>query len=267
MPVFPKRTACIAASALLSVSAFAADCINGVNPAGVCTVPAGAGSVTIEAWGGGGGGGGGDNVTLFGGGGGGGGSYCKATFAVAPGTPLTVAVGFGAPGGLVLASGAVGMPSSVTGAGVVGMVANAGSGGITGGAGGAGGDATACTAAGAVKWLGGNGAFGVLTNGGGGGGSATAVTAGGNGVGTLGGAGEGLGGNVTMPGLAPGGGGGGGNFFTDGSAGAAGQVKMTFVAAPVAAATPVPTVSAGGLVGLSALLAIFGMARARRRQG
>ena len=68
----------------------------GSNGAGSCTVPPGVASVTIEAWGGGGAGGSG---TL--GGGGGGASYCKATYAVAAGTPLTVIVGSGGglPGG------------------------------------------------------------------------------------------------------------------------------------------------------------------------
>ncbi len=124
MPVFPKRTACIAASALLSVSAFAADCVNGVNPTGNCTVPTGVTSITIEAWGGGGGGSG-----SFFGGGGGGGSYCKATFAVAPGAQLTVTVGMGGAGGGHGISGTPGTPSSVMGTGVAGMQANAGSGG------------------------------------------------------------------------------------------------------------------------------------------
>ncbi len=271
MPVFPKRTACIAASALLSVSAFAADCVNGVNPTGNCTVPTGVTSITIEAWGGGGGGSG-----SFFGGGGGGGSYCKATFAVVPGAQLTVAVGMGGAGGGHGVSGTPGTPSSVMGTGVAGMQANAGSGGTTdnaGSAGGAGGDTDACMAARAVKWLGGHGADGVPPDGGGGGGSATALGAGGNGSGATGGTGEGAGGNGSTgvnngaPGQVPGGGGGGGGFDMDGGDGAAGRVKMTFAAAPVVAANSVPTVSAGGLMGLSALLAIFGMARARRRQG
>ena len=183
MPVFPKRTACIAASALLSVSAFAADCINGIN-ASSCTVPAGAGSVTIEAWGGGGGGGGGGSF-FFGGGGGGGGSYCGATFAVVPGAPLTVTVGSGGAGGTPTVSGTPGTPSSVMGAGIAGMAANAGSGGAgaPSGAGGAGGNTDACTATNAAKWPGGHGADGELIDGGGGGGSATALGAGGDGVG------------------------------------------------------------------------------------
>lgn len=90
-----KVSVCAKAISLLSVTmashAFAADCTNGVNATGSCTVPVGVSSIVIEVWGGGGGGG--ANAEAFSGGGGGGGSYCKNTFAVAAGTILNVQTG------------------------------------------------------------------------------------------------------------------------------------------------------------------------------
>ena len=88
------RPLTLIAACCLSAPAWAADCASDGNPvtvpAGTCTVPARATSVTIEAWGGGGGGG----VMT----GGGGGAYCKRSYTITPGTDLTVIVGTGGGG-------------------------------------------------------------------------------------------------------------------------------------------------------------------------
>ena len=77
-PLNPRSLAVLAAGTLAACgTAWAADCANGSNAAGTCTVPPGMGTVTIEAWGGGGAGNGGPVSA-----GGGGASYCKATYAV-----------------------------------------------------------------------------------------------------------------------------------------------------------------------------------------
>ena len=79
IPTWAARPVLAACALAFGGSAWAADCVNGVNTAD-CTVPAGMGSVTIEVWGGGGGGG---RAALagfqLGGGGGGGASHCTAT--------------------------------------------------------------------------------------------------------------------------------------------------------------------------------------------
>lgn len=122
--------------------AMAADCVNGINAAGSCTVPTGVTSMTFEVWGGGGGGGsrdkGWDGLPSSGSGGGGG-SYCKATLAVSPGSSLVVQVAAGGTAGIANTnperwhlpgtSSTGGGLSSVTGPGVVGVTANGGGGG------------------------------------------------------------------------------------------------------------------------------------------
>jgi hypothetical protein len=259
------------ALASISATALAADCINGLN-AFDCTVPAGATSVKIEAWGAGGGGGY-NNVYPYGKGGGGGGSYCGATFTVTPGTPLTVYVGSGG------STGSDGESSWVGGAGITGMEANGGYAGYDQQSperisyGGEGGDTSACTAPGATKYTGGNGAAGYTTDmGGGGGGSATATSAGGSGSASTGGIGEGDGGVGVMPGdpgqfsapgNLPGGGGGGGDSDFSSAGGADGQIIMTFSSAPPPTAS-IPTLGQYGLIGLSMLMALAGLARSRR---
>lgn len=73
-----RFSGCAHAAAILLLGAAghatAADCVNGINATGSCTVPAGVTRMTIEAWGGGGGGGSNDmgaNNTYYGGSGGG----------------------------------------------------------------------------------------------------------------------------------------------------------------------------------------------------
>lgn len=266
----------MAVGSLISVSASAADCVNGVNTA-TCTVPAGATAVTIEAWGGGGGGGGaGGMFMLDGGGGGGGGSYCKATFLVTAGSTLTVNVGSGGSGGALRAAGTAGMPSSVSGLGLSGLQANGGSAGAPNRVAGAGGTTAGCTAVGAIRFTGGNG-FG-SPYGGGGGGSATSTTNGTNGFAGAGGAGEGNGGDGGentgsngSPGFAPGGGGGGGqdNTGLTGATGGLGRILMTFVigAGAVTNTTPVPTLGEWSTVLLSGLIALAMWISTRKYRG
>ena len=265
-----------ALSALLSSQSFAADCANVITNSVTCTVPAGATSVVIEAWGAGGGGAGAavddSSMSNGGGGGGGGGSYCKATFAVTEGASLTVNVGSVSWGGTYLNNGQDGQPSSVSGAGIIGMQADGGSAGKLNGIGGIGGSTAACTATGATAYSGGNGSSHRL--GGGGGGSATSTN---NGFGTLtglGGSGEGQGGDggaftntIGFPGQIPGGGGGGG-YITgarSGGNGASGRVKMTFAYSPVSTA-PIPTLSQWGLMLTSVLMTALAFIRLRQRR-
>lgn len=137
-----SKCAHAAAIFLLGAASYAtaADCVNGVNGAGSCMVPAGVTSMTIEAWGGGGGGGSNDkgwDGNPGGGTGGGGGSYCKATVAVVAGNILVVQVGAAGTAGVANAldwsrpgtSGMGGGLSAVTGPGVAGITANGGGGG------------------------------------------------------------------------------------------------------------------------------------------
>jgi len=115
-------------------------CVSGeYNDAGTtsCTLPAGVTSVKVEAWGGGGGP---SNPQMRIGGGGGGGAYCGATFTVNEGVELTITVGAG---GAVEASG---LPSSVVGTGISGLVAEAGASSGTATIGGVGGSTASCTA-------------------------------------------------------------------------------------------------------------------------
>jgi hypothetical protein len=69
---------------LASGLAAAADCVNGLNAAGFCTIPAGVTEVTVRAIGGGGGGGYLPAGQGAGGGGGGGGAICSDTWSVVP---------------------------------------------------------------------------------------------------------------------------------------------------------------------------------------
>jgi hypothetical protein len=261
-----KHAAAVAlAIASSPMAAFGADCVNGVNAVD-CTVPAGATSVFIQAWGAGGGAEGQlDGYYPIGLGGGGGGSYCGATFAVTPGTTLTVYPGIGGD------PGTDGEDSFVTGTGVSGMQANGGMGAF-GDIGGSGGAVNGCSAAGATKYAGGDGADGYTgDNGGGGGGSATAAAAGGNASASTGGVGQGNGGLGAFPNLnqrptagnSPGGGGGGGDSDFAGMPGADGRIMMTFSFAPPTP-TSVPTLNPMGLFGLIGLLALLGLAQTRK---
>jgi hypothetical protein len=279
MSPISKRALAVAAAAFFSLSAHAAplDCVNGVNGSGLCEVPPGMNRVTIEAWGGGGGGAGSNTGAVTGGGGGGGGSYCGATFTVTPGDTLTITAGVGGPKGNPLLNGLPGVPSSVTGGGISGMVAEAGEGGATIPSGGLGGSTISCSASAATKFAGGAG-YGDF-QGGGGGGSATSTVQGNNGFLGVGGAGEGTGGAggaLTLGngnlGMAPGGGGGGGysGGAFSGGWGGDGQVIMHFAFAPppVVPATPasIPTLSEWGVIAVSSLLAMFGIAGIRRKR-
>lgn len=241
-----------ALGALLALPALAADCVNGDTNGASCTIPAGIGSVTIEAWGGGGGGGGGNMDDVRGAAGGGGGSYCKATFAVTPGSALTITTGTGGAGGaagpalLDSTDGMAGGYSSATGGGIDGMRANGGAGGPRPGTallqnGAPGGSVDGCTAPAAVKHAGGS----VLASqtpytGLGGGGSATATSAGSSPNGRSGGTGAGVGGNgahfpsssSATQGASPGGGGGGGAPNYPGADGGGGRVVLTLNLAP-----------------------------------
>lgn len=294
-----KSLAIAVVATFLSFSAAAADCINGDNISGVCTVPVNVSAVTIEAWGAGGAGsaraGNGPN-----GNGGNGSSYCKASFIVSPGAMLSVAVGTGgvATGTSQSPNSGAGSSSSVTGPGISGLVAEGGFGGDTGRIP-SGGSTVLCAAPNAIKWPGGAGGLGdSVQNGGGGGGSALADSTGGDGQsGTLpqtgsGGAGTGPGGDggqggffggpglqiavPGQPGGLPGGGGGGGTIQIGvgpthgilGGDGGAGLVRMSFKFNPVlpTAPAPVPVMSELSLVGLFTFLVIFGLVQIRRRK-
>jgi hypothetical protein len=248
------------AALILPASAYAANCVNGINAA-TCTVPAGVTSVFIEAWGAGGGG----DAGAAAGGGGGGGSYCAGTFAATPLATLTVTTGTGGAAGTGLGGGS-GAASVVTGPGIS-VTANGGSPGFQF-AGGLGGTVAGCTAA--TSHAGGNGSGPIVFDGGGGGGSATPTSAGTNAIGSTAGTGTGNGGNggifgppamLSAAGSAPGGGGGGAATGSVSAAGAAGQVKMIFTVSVAS----VPTLSEYGLMALAALLAAFGFRQVRRR--
>lgn len=288
------------AGSFFSVSAVAADCINGENFNGTCTIPANVTSLSIDAWGGGGAGsqrgGNGPEGT-----GGNGGSYCASTFNVTPGATMNVVIGTGGTVGPLTvglgAPGNPGNPSSVTGVGIAGLTAEGGFGGASGFPASVG-SIVMCSAPNAIKWAGGSGGIGGSNEAGGGGGSATPTAAGENGDSGVppqtgaGGTGTGAGGNggqfgysggpglqIALPGQSggfPGGGGGGGTFqvgigpthlITAGDGGD-GMVRMSFkavipeISSP---AKPVPTISDWALASLFSLLAIFGVARLRKR--
>lgn len=320
-----------AAMLALPMAAQAADCVNGPNAPGTCTVPLGVTSMTIHAIGGGGGGGM-DQTAIYGAAGGGGGSHCGRTVTVTPGSTLTVVVGSGGAGATTAgSSGAGGGYSEVTGTGISGLRANGGSGGGPND-GGAGGTIDACTLAGASAFAGGNGGASpnletLWDTGGGGGGGAGSAGDGSNGVdavvtdttgaaGGPGGAGAPAGGaggeggdawgapgssvdTSGAPGNAPGGSGGGagvpcgdiytGNCAADfagrcnevlvqnlcsatcqvcatpttGGSGADGVVLMSFEAAPIAVARPIPVLSLWGLGLLGLLLTAASWVRRR----
>ena len=224
------------------------------------TVPAGATSMTVYAWGGGGAGGGTTQTgsqSQFANGGGGGGGACSSgnVFAVTSGQTYTINIGAGGTGG----NGNGGGGGTTTVSGLGGSISAAGGAGGTGDptgnsastqAGGAGGS-TGTTLGGGVIYAGGSGSSGINNTGitgtgGGGAGSGGAGTTPTNtcaGAGT-GGAGVYAGGTgghdapcgtttnaAGTPGNAPGGGGGGDNNWSaqeNGGNGGAGQVVIVY---------------------------------------
>jgi len=233
--------------------AAAADCFNGPNASGVCTVPAGVTQVTIHAIGGGGGGGRDFNSAAngSGAGGGGGGSYCGGTFPIPGGTDLQILVGEGGPGALNVSGGSAGGISGVQWGGNA-VVAAGGSGGEAATYGN-GGSTGSCTLAGTTAYAGGRGGDDNDSQpfGGGGGGAAGSGGAGSNGgdvttnasgAGGPGGPGSPAGGNGGIGGIEdqpggdavhPGGGGGGSGSWSivppnHGGAGAPGIVVLSF---------------------------------------
>jgi len=205
-----------------------------INPASPWVVPAGVTQIKVEVWGGGGGGGG---AFAGNGGGGGGGAYNTNVLNVSAGQSYTITIGTG--GG----SGANGNSSTVSGPGgtVTANGGSAGGGGLFSNGGGGAGGTGGTFAGGAGGTSSGNGA-----GGGGGAGNNGAGAPGGNAVTGSGGAGNPnvapyIGGNggtyrttngTGNPGSVPGGGGGGGknsNLSTsNGGAGGAGQVVITY---------------------------------------
>jgi len=165
------------------------------------TVPTGASSVIIEAWGGGASG---EKDSVGGPGtGGGGGSYCSRTIACIGGNTLTYTVAQSVAGASTNGPGTNGNLSSVTGTVSGGSVTMTANGGSSGGTGGFGGSATGGT---------------VNTNG------ADAL----NEVGGAGaGPGGGSGGGLNAAGNPLGGGGGGATAGSSGQ-GARGQVQFTY---------------------------------------
>ncbi len=228
-----------AATLMLPLAVFATPtpCVDGIN-FGTCTVPAGASSVLIEAWGPGGNGGFGSRSPALAAGGGGGGSYCGATFAVTAGGVLTI--------------DSMSANASVTGNGISGMTANGGTAGSSN-AGGQGGSTSGCSAPGGTKNSGGDGSLGNTgLHGGGGGGSGSNIGPGSPGDLKFGGQGQGNGGDgednlnpnpiLATSGSAPGGGGGGGGS-SDTRSGFGGQamVKLTFTYAAPTVSGILPT--------------------------
>ena len=228
-----------AATLMLPLAVFATPtpCVDGIN-FGTCTVPAGASSVLIEAWGPGGNGGFGSRSPALAAGGGGGGSYCGATFAVTAGGVLTI--------------DSMSANASVTGNGISGMTANGGTAGSSN-AGGQGGSTSGCSAPGGTKNSGGDGSLGNTgLYGGGGGGSGSNIGPGSPGDLKFGGQGQGNGGDgednlnpnpiLATSGSAPGGGGGGGGS-SDTRSGFGGQamVKLTFTYAAPTVSGILPT--------------------------
>ena len=186
---------------------------------GSLTMPAGYTGVEADVIGGGGGGAAGD-TTYAGGGGGAGGTARGSAFAVYPGTVCTYAVGAGGAGGTAGGNGVSGSASSFS-AGYLSLVANGGGAGnhSASPAGGAGGTAS--------------GGDDNQTGGAGGDGSQNYSIAGGNGgASSAGGGGRGANGSGTiLNGVASGSGGGGGyNTATTGGTGAAGRIKVRWLA-------------------------------------
>jgi hypothetical protein len=238
------------------------------------TAPAGVTSVSVAAIGGGAGGGGGssDNVaTSGGGGGGGGGAAANGTVTVIPGNVYTVTVGAGGAGGAGANAG--GGAASNGGAGGDTWFDTSGTVLAKGGSAGGGGNGSGISAAaggqasasiGSTTYSGGNGGSDSAVNpfsGSGGGSSAGTSVAGNNGAnaalnssaaggaapsgGGAGGNGENKSGTAGTNGQAagaPGGGGGGAGAGAStsgsGGAGAAGQIILTWTAAPTVLPRP-----------------------------
>jgi len=222
--------------------------------------PAGVTSVQVECWGAGGGGGFGRTTNYAAGGGGGGGEYTKSTLAVVPGTTYYYSVGSGGSGGTSAGTAATaGNPSCFSSAASCSGIlasANGGGGGTgvatnTSGAKGNGGTGGIFSGIGSLSYTGGNGANGVNGNGaafggGGGGGGASTTGIGANASGKTGGIGATVGGgdggngaqnSAGSAGITIGGGGAGGhrnNTNNGGSAGATGQVRLTYTLPPPA---------------------------------
>lgn len=232
------------------------------NASGTWTAPAGVTSVTVEAWGGGGAGGG-QNLGSDGGGGGGGGAYSKiVSLPVTPGNNYTVTVGAG---GIGVSGGNGGAGGDSYFLNTSTVLAKGGAGGLrstgTPPAGVAGGAAAA--GVGTTKFSGGNGGAGrdSSTGRGGPGGSSAGTAANGtNGPavwstltaaaapagGGIGGNGGDSGSNGFAPGSGRGGGGGGSGEGSPrlGGDGAAGQVVLTYVGAPIVVTDPATGVTA-----------------------
>lgn len=213
---------------------------------GTWTAPSGVTSVKAECWGGGAGGGIGQFTSAGGGPGGGGGEYsCEPKLAVTPASNYAYSVGAGGTAGIIGGTAAGNGTATTMAGNSVTVTANGGKHGDfsaqTGGAGGqgssnsihfsggTGGDANGNGGAGGGSSAGtsANGGTGASTSGATGGAGGTAPSGGGNG---------GAGGSNNQNGVAgtaPGGAGGGGHGGTvnqeNGGAGAAGQVKLTWV--------------------------------------
>ena len=195
------------------------------------TVPTGAVTAIVRAWGGGGGGGGRNNSGAGGAGGGGGGAYAYSSFNVTPGQTISVTVGSAGTAGTSNGNGGKGGDTIITYQSVIRAEADGGNGG-TGGISGAGG--TGGIVAVGDGFSGGNGANGSVTVGGGGGGGAGTEGVGGNasgqtaGTGTAesgGNGGDGGSNSAGTAGSVAGGGGGGGSRTGGGAkAGAAGAI-------------------------------------------
>lgn len=217
------------------------------------TAPAGATSVTVEAWGAGGTGGGATGNTAKGGGGAGG-QYATKVVTVTPGNSYTIVVGAGVAG--TTGTGSNGGDSTFA---TTTVVAKGGAGGTVGAANNStatAGSGSTTGGVGTIVYAGGNGSNGVASvspaTGGAGGGGAGSNGAGnpasGNtaGSGTTNGGGNGAaamttGGSCTNTALQAGGGGCGGyansNTNRAGNAGAAGQVLITYVATTITTGT------------------------------
>lgn len=213
------------------------------NTSGSWQAPAGVTQVLVEAWGGGGAGGG-RGSTNGQSGGGGGGAFASATITVVPLQTYSYTVATATTGGT--ANGSNGGNSLwATGTEVLAAGGKGGLGATTGGLGGAVADSVGTT-----RYKGGDGGTANTTISGGGGGGAGTTGAGGNatigtaGTGTTVGGGAG-GAGVTNAngnaGTAAGGGGSGArrtNGNRSGGNGAAGQIRITFNAAPVFTVNP-----------------------------
>lgn len=205
--------------------------------------PTGVTSVDVEVWGGGGGGGGGQTGRFanIGGGGGGGGAYSKKlSISVTPGNSYTATVGTGGAAGTAGVDGVAGNDSWFSTSGTV--LAKGGGGGVNGNTSAAGGTGgSSGSGIGDTKWSGGtagNGTVGAGSGGGGGGGggdsanggagSGTTAGSGGSANGGAGGGGA-VGANAGAASTIGGGGGGASNSGAFlGSAGARGEVRITY---------------------------------------